>query len=132
MIALVVNTLLAAGKTAVGAADLGGGGFKLKSTVSRLAGNSSGSGAVASLTGTALGSTEIHDGSGGTPAFAGGTEPPSGLATSYHEFGFAIFDPTNAGVTTAQVSNTGGSNTATFLWDGTKWSHVSGGAVLTS
>ena len=125
LIVLYVNALFDAGQTAVTGTLLGGGAFRLKSSVGGTASNSA---STAGFSGNAMSSAEIQNGDGADPAFTGGAASPSALDTSYHEHGFILNDPTRAG-TGNQILGQIGSNTATFLWDGTKWSHISGGSV---
>ncbi len=103
-------------------ANASGTSIFVKNTVGGTNGNTSGgNGAVA---GTAVSNSKITAFGGGSPTFSGGAASPSALDTTYHQFGFKLNDPTRDLV--------GTSSTITFLWDGTKWAHLSGGTALTA
>jgi hypothetical protein len=118
-IVVVQNSMLDANDNSVIAALGSGGAFYLVQTVGGVAGNTGQSGAIA---GTALSAGSLADATGA--GFIGGAAAPSGLDTSYSRFGYTLLDQT-------RTFSGGGSESATFVWDGTKWAHVSGGTALT-
>ena len=119
-IVLVQNQMLDANDNSVLAVVGSGASFILLQTVGGVAGNTGQTGAIA---GTAPSAGSIGDSTGA--GFVAGAAAPSGLDTSYSRFGFSLLDQTRTFVG-------GGSESATFVWDGTKWVHVSGGTALTS
>ena len=114
------NLMLDANDNSVLAALSSGASFILLQTVGGVAGNTGQTGAIA---GTAPSAGSIADSTGA--GFVAGAAAPSGLDTSYSRFGFSLLDQTRTFVG-------GGSESITFVWDGTKWVHVSGGTALTS
>jgi len=70
------------------------------------------------------GITDDPYGTGAMP-FMGGAARTHGLDNSYHVNGFSLYDAT-------KDYGHGGSPSITFMWDGTKWLHMSGGTGLSS